>query len=177
MRCFNYRRQASATEPLQPHGDAEQGGSSEDGRGAEVAGVAPPTSGATHHKHPFSRARLRWSTAVFTFIASLLFADQNLLSPNVRLGVGSGSAMHNTACSPHTSSQRPFPALGYWRNAAPMHPAPVKRHHLHAPTSGEHLPACWVGCAMQVQLHARIYGHFPLSHPLASSSCILTQCS
>lgn len=85
--CFNYRRQAFATEPLQPHGDAEQGGSSEDGRDAEVAGIAPPTSGTTHHKHPFSRARLRWSTAVFTFIASLLFADQNLLSPNVRQGV------------------------------------------------------------------------------------------
>ena len=110
--CFNYRRQAFATEPLQPHGDAEQGGSSEDGRDAEVAGIAPPTSGTTHHKHPFSRARLRWSTAVFTFIASLLFADQNLLSPNVRQGGGASSSMHNTACSPHASSPCPATPQG-----------------------------------------------------------------
>ena len=35
-------------------------------------------------QHPFSLAQRRWTCATFTLMACLLFADQNLLAPNVR---------------------------------------------------------------------------------------------
>ena len=39
---------------------------------------------AREFRHPFSLRQRRWTCATFTLMACLLFADQNLLSPNVR---------------------------------------------------------------------------------------------
>ena len=45
--------------------------------------------------HPFSLRKRRWICATFTLMACLLFADQNLLAPNVGISeiLGAGHAL------------------------------------------------------------------------------------
>lgn len=47
-------------------------------------------------QHPFSLAQRRWTCATFTLMACLLFADQNLLAPNVR--TASHALSHPSPC-------------------------------------------------------------------------------
>ncbi|KAG2490341.1 hypothetical protein HYH03_011288 [Edaphochlamys debaryana] len=70
-----------------PHGPRPPGLASGGGSSVvaamEIQEALLPSSPAPAFEHPFSPARRRWMVFMFCLVAALLFADQNLLAPNM----------------------------------------------------------------------------------------------